>query len=180
VWRWSQANQEFEALTGLESFDAAIEAGADLDPLRLGSPPNGYVQAALDFARLELAVACDVNFLFRSNAGMGLADRDVGMAGPCIPGDSNDNGVADLAESDAACDTDDQCPAGGSCREGRCEAPEYVLGAGEVVQGGAFTCETVPWRAPYRTSGQWVFGLALALGLWRMARREAQQGPGGS
>ena len=97
VWRWSEANQEFEALPGLESFDAAIEAGTDLDPLRLGSPPNGYLQAALDFARLELAVSCDVNFLFRSNAGMGLADRDVGAAGPCVPGDSNDNGVADLA-----------------------------------------------------------------------------------
>lgn len=180
VWRWSEANQEFEALSGLDGFDAAIEAGADLDPLRLGSPPNGYLQAALNLARLEVAVSCDVNFLFRSNAGMGLADIDVGAAGPCVPGDSNDNGVADVAESNAACETDDQCPAEGSCREGRCVAPEYALGVGEVVQGGAFTCETVPWQAPYRARGLCLLGLALVLGLRRKARREAQQGSVGS
>ena len=112
---------------------------------------------------------------------MGIADLVVGVAGPCVPRDDNDNGLADIAETDAACTTDDQCPADGVCRDGQCEPParvvepgdgasqpgEVVLEPGDVVQGGAFSCEIIDPRS--KRSGAWLMlALALGAGLRRM------------
>jgi hypothetical protein len=170
AWRWEQAPSRFAAVNDLAPLEAATQAGVDLDPLRLNGLRNGYLQADLKFVPLELSVSCEANLLFRSTSGT-LVDRDLGRAGPCRPGDANDNDVADVAESNDPCDTDDQCPAGGSCRNGRCEVapggPEataseaFVLEPGEAVQGGALTCDSS--AAPMPASRQW-FGLA-ALGL---------------
>jgi hypothetical protein len=170
AWRWAQAPNRFAAVNDLAPLEAVTEAGVDLDPLRLNGLRNGYLQADLKFVPLELSVSCEANLLFRSTSGT-LIDRDLGRAGPCRPGDANDNAVADVAESNDPCDTDDQCPAGGSCRNGRCEvAPDgpeataseaFVLEPGEAVQGGALTCDSSAARMP--ASRQW-FGLA-ALGL---------------
>jgi hypothetical protein len=161
----------------------------DLDPLRLNAPQNGYIQTSLRFAPLELGVRCEANLLVRSASGDTLRDRDLGRAGPCVPGDDDDNGVADVAEPDTTCQMDSQCPADGTCRNGRCEAPEQPptpgsggdgsgsagdsgdgvprsLPEGEVVQGGAFTCATAARPA----AGGGLLGLFALLGLSALCR----------
>ncbi len=177
VWRWSDAKRVFEELTELEPLDVLTEAGSDVDPLGLGRAQTGYLQTTLSLEPLALSVGCDVSFLFRSAGATGLADRDVGAAGPCRAGDANENGVSDLAEIDAACMSDDECPADGSCEDGRCRAPELVLGSGEAVEGGAFTCEVRPPR-PAPPWGRIVFGVGLTLSmiLWRGSRRQRHGG----
>ena len=170
AWSWAQAPGRFQPLGDLDPLEAVTEAGTDLDPLRLNGPRNGYVQTDLKLAPIQLGVGCEANLLFRSTSGT-LSDGDLGRVGPCRPGDANGNDVADVAETDAACDTDDQCPAGGSCVDGRCEVPAvapaatageaFVLEPGEAVQGGALTCDSA--AAPVPASRHWL-GLG-ALGL---------------
>jgi hypothetical protein len=171
VYRHDEANDVFEAIDDLEALDMVTDSGNDLDPLRLGSPQNGYLQVALDLMPLSLRVSCDVDFLFRSSAGMDIADRDVGAIGPCVPADENENGLADLAETDAACTSDEQCPARGACRGGQCRAPELVVDPGEVVQGGALSCEMTSSRASWPHA--WlIVGLALSAALRRRIAHE--------
>ena len=180
AWRWQPPNGmgggsgnlgSYQALADLEPLHAQTELGADLDPLRLNAPQNGYVQLALDLEPVQLGVRCEAQLLFRSISG-NLRDGDVGRAGPCVPGDDNDNGVADVAEPDSSCSRDDQCPAGGSCTDGKCVAPDAdpdaVLAEGEVVQGGAFTCASA--RVPGGEASWLAIGAlsaALALSRWR-------------
>lgn len=182
VHRFSAASGEFEEITELEPLELSAETGAHLDPLRLAAPENGYVQLALTLAPVGLAVTCEADFLFRSSGSMGLADLDVGVAGPCVPRDDNDNGLADVAETDAACTSDDQCPADGICRDGQCEPPAAVgggdearVGPGEVVQGGAFSCEVIAARPP-RQSGWLLAALALGAALRRTRGRRMPRG----
>jgi hypothetical protein len=184
LFRFSEANGVFEEIADREPLEIIAETGTHLDPLRLGAPENGYVQATLTFQPLGLAATCDANFLFRSVGSMGIADLDVGVVGPCVPRDDNDNGLSDVAETDAACTTDDQCPADGVCRDGQCEPPARVeepgeavgVAPGEVVQGGAFSCEIVDPR-PRRSSTWLLLALALGVGLRRAtARRTRREG----
>jgi hypothetical protein len=178
AWRWQAGNGNrnggmgsYQALTDLEPLHAQSELGTDLDPLRLNAPQNGYVQLAADLEPIQLGIRCEAQLLFRSSSG-NLRDRDVGSAGPCIPGDENDNGVADVAEPESSCTSDEQCPAGGACTDGQCVAPDAVLAAGEVVQGGAFTCASarVP-GAETRWLGIGALSAALALSRWRRRGR---------
>lgn len=175
VFRFDDVNDAFEELEDLQPLQLVGEAGTDLDPLRLGPPENGYVQLGLRFGSLALRVTCDADFLFRSSGSMGVADLDIGVVGPCIPRDDNDNGLADVAETDAACTTDDQCPADGVCRDGRCQAPAVVVGPGEVVQGGAFSCGVAGRRS--KRSVAWLLGgVALAAGLRRRSDGMSRRG----
>jgi hypothetical protein len=191
AWRWTPGNGNgngnmaaYQVVSDLEALEALTELGSDPDPLRLNAPRNGYVQASLKFQPLDLSVACEANLLFRSTSGMNLRDRDVGRAGPCLPGDANDNDVADVAESRASCATDAQCPGGGTCRAGQCEVPpgevvpgpgEAVLAPGEVVQGGAFTCSAA---APSRGQHPWwslaLLGVLIGSSRWRRSRRSGK------
>lgn len=192
VFRYSDANNQFEEIIEREPLEIVAEAGAHLDPLRLVSLENGYVQAALTLVPLGLAVTCEADFLFRSSGSMGVADLDVGVAGPCVPRDDNDNGLADVAETDAACTTDDQCPADGACQDGQCQPParvgdpgeagepgeEVVVEPGEVVQGGAFSCAVLDVRSS--RPGAWLL-VALALGAaLRRLRGPTSRGARGS
>jgi hypothetical protein len=180
AWRWQPPNGmgngnggmgSYQPLSDLEPLHAQSELGTDLDPLRLNAPQNGYVQLAADLAPLQLGIRCEAQLLFRSTSG-NLRDRDVGSAGPCIPGDDDDNGVADVAEPDSSCTSDEQCPAGGACTDGKCVAPAAVLAGGEVVQGGAFTCASARVPAgPTRWLGIGALSAALALSRWRRRGR---------
>jgi hypothetical protein len=183
AWRWQAGNGmgggngnlgSYQALPDLEVLHPQPELGADLDPLRLNARQNGYVQLAVDLEPIHLGVRCEAQLLFRSTSG-NLRDRDVGSVGPCVPGDDDRNGVADVAEPDASCSNDAQCPAGGTCTDGKCvtpdaaaDDPDAVLAEGEVVQGGAFTCASarVP-GADERWLGLSVLGAALGLCRWR-------------
>jgi hypothetical protein len=192
AWRWQAGNGmgngngnmgSYLALTDLEPLHAQTELGTDLDPLRLNAPQNGYVQLAVDLEPIHLGVRCEAQLLFRSISG-NLRDRDVGSAGPCIPGDQDGNGVADVAEPDASCTSDEQCPADGKCTDGRCVAPDGVLApdgaltpdgvlaSGDVVQGGAFTCASARVPAgPTRWLGLGALSVALGLSRWRRRGR---------
>jgi hypothetical protein len=181
AWRWQAGNGmgngnmgSYQALSDLEPLHAQTELGADQDPLRLNARENGYIQLAVDLEPIHLGVGCEAQLLFRSTSG-NLRDRDVGSVGPCVPGDDDHNGVADVAEPDARCTSDSQCPAGGTCTNGKCVTPDApasdpdaALAEGEVVQGGAFTCASA--RLP-GADGRWlgisVLGAALALSRWR-------------
>jgi len=180
AWRWQPPagggggngnTGSYQAPTDLEPLHFQTELGTDLDPLRLNAQQNGYVQLAIDLEPIHLGVRCEAQLLFRSISGT-LRDRDVGSAGPCIPGDDNDNGVADLAEPESSCTSDEQCPVRGTCSDGKCVAPDAVLAGGEVVQGGAFTCASAQLpggRA--RWLGIGALSAALALSCWRRRGR---------
>ncbi len=176
VWRWQEPGQRYEPVEELDELELVIEAGADRDPLDIGEPPNGYLQATFDPRPLDVSGTCAVELLIRASDGLEGGDSDVGERGPCRPGDSDANGVADIAEIDAGCDSDEQCPAGGSCVEGVCRSPELVLGAGEVVRGGAFACSA--GSAPRSAASAWLAGLAaLAFVLGRRAlKRDTERG----
>jgi hypothetical protein len=180
AWRWTPGTGNganaaaYRPLTDLEPLHAQAEVGTDLDPLRLNAPENGYVQLALDFEPLQLSIRCQAKLLFRSSSGTLLRDRDIGRAAPCLPGDANHNGVADVAEpDDASCTSDAQCPGGGSCSDGRCQAQPFVLAPGEVVQGGALTCDSA--AAPLGARSRWfaIAALAALLGSCRLRRWRA-------
>jgi len=175
AWRWTPGNGNgngnaggYDSINDLVPFHAQPERGIDLDPLQLNAAENGYIQLALDFEPLQLSVRCDARLLFRAASGT-LRDSDVGRAGPCVPGDANDNGVADVAESDAPCSSDSQCPAGGSCDDGKCGAPAIVVTPGEVVQGGALTC-AVSGPLGARPPGFGMGALGALLGASRLRR----------
>jgi hypothetical protein len=196
AWRWTPGNgngsnaSAYRPLADLEPLHAVTEGGTDLDPLKLNAAANGYVQLALDIEPIQLSVRCDANLLFRSTSGS-LRDRDLGRAGPCVPGDANDNGLADVAEPDDSCTTDSQCPAGGSCKDAKCVAPafvlapgcqdancvapEFVLAPGEQVQGGALTCGV---SAPLGAHPRWfaVAALGVLLGASRLRRLRRGRG----
>jgi hypothetical protein len=180
AWRWTPGTGNganaaaYRPLSDLEPLHAHTEIGTDLDPLRLNAAENGYVQLALDFEPLALSVRCEANLLFRSIGSTLLRDLDVGRAGPCVPGDADDNGVADVAEpDDARCTSDAQCPAGGICSDGQCAAAPLVLAPGERVQGGAFTCNSSagPLGAHARWSALALFGTLLGVSRLRRWRR---------
>jgi hypothetical protein len=180
AWRWTPGNgsganaSAYRPLTDLEPLHAQTELGTDLDPLRLNAPENGYVQLALDLEPLALSVRCEANLLFRSIGGTNLRDLDVGRAGPCVPGDADDDGVADVAEPDnASCTSDAQCPADGTCRDGHCQAEPLVLAPGEVVQGGAFTCNSSGAPLGARTRWSALAALGALLGASRLRRWQA-------
>jgi hypothetical protein len=183
AWRWTPGNgngngngntSAYQPVTNVEPLHAATERGVDLDPLRLTAAENGYVQLALDVEPIQLHARCAAKLLFRSTSGT-LRDRDLGRAGPCVPGDGNHNGLADVAEPDASCTTDSQCPADGSCDDGKCVAPGIVVAPGEVVQGGALTCGL---SGPHGAGPRWlsVAALGMLFGSGRVRRLRAGRG----
>jgi hypothetical protein len=179
AWRWNDAARSFEPLADTTDLQASTEAGSDLDPLRLRVLQNGYLQAALRFGPLDLTRRCQVDLLVRSSDEQGQGDLDVGRLGPCVPGDLNENGLADVAETEAACTTSDQCPAGGACVEGQCRAPALILAEAERVQGGAFTCGLSPGgSSQLGGSGSWALGLlgVLFASVRRVAGRRQARG----
>jgi MYXO-CTERM domain-containing protein len=190
IWQYTNGTGQFESQDLLD-FSVLSEDGEDLDPLRLVSDRHGYVQAAVLAEPLQLALACEATLLFRSTDTMGLADLDVGQAGPCVPGDSNGNSVADIAEAatETACDTDAQCVGDSRCTEGVC-SPIGGPGGGDsvpatgdpldpdlVVQGGALTCAVEPSKtAPSGWGDAWwvLAGLGIAAGRRRSAGGRGQ------
>lgn len=201
VWRWQDDSSAYEPIADLQPLDLEIETGTDRDPLGLGSPPNGYTQVALDVSSLGIPTTCAVNLLFRATNAEGLTDRDVGSGGPCIPNDVDQNGLPDIAEPDAGCSSDDQCPAEGECVDSRCVAPAggapcsadddcsprdrciegacraepLALGPDESVQGGALACQassaSPAGSARVALGVAWLLLVAAAAALRGLARR---------
>jgi hypothetical protein len=190
AWRWTEMPDRFEALSDLAPLDAVAEFGVDEDPLLLGFDRHTYRQVNVELSGLELDADCDAQLSFWASDGAMLIDRELGEVAPCVSADANDNGLADVAESDASCTLDSQCPAGGVCRESRCVPPTAApgtagaggesgavqLAAGEVVQGGALSCSLRSALARVRNRDVLAllalsFGMAVRRARWSRRRR---------
>jgi outer membrane protein OmpA-like peptidoglycan-associated protein len=125
VWSWDAEAGAYAPLD-LGPLAALAESGVDTDPLRVFDATHGYLQVALDLARLGIAPRCNANLLWRSaTTDDGASDLDVGELAPCGYVDADENHVSDALEVQAACERDEQCPADGLCVEQRCLYPGY-------------------------------------------------------
>ncbi|HMA96502.1 MAG TPA: hypothetical protein VKP30_27645 [Polyangiaceae bacterium] len=100
------------------------ESGVFLDPLRVGVRDHGYVQATITQSLLGINGQCQARFFVRTTnqtQNLGSGDLNVGEVVACVPVDTDQNSVPDIVEPDRyRCTSNDQCPAGGICRDGRC------------------------------------------------------------
>jgi hypothetical protein len=99
---------------------AAAEAGTFLDPIRLNGDVHGYLQGKVNLDVVGLTQACSANLYVRTTNNTGKGDLEVGQIAPCVPADSNQNGVPDPIEQAGGCTTDAQCANGGVCVNGAC------------------------------------------------------------
>lgn len=126
IWEWDDAQMEFTEIQGNPTA-ASAEVGTDLDPIRVGASDHGYLQGTVDLDVVGLTEACDAELFVRSTNSspmLGEGDLNVGMRLPCIPSDPNNNGIPDVAEPQAECTNDNECPSGGVCVNGRCALPD--------------------------------------------------------
>ncbi len=118
VWEWD----------GVEWVDAGVppnrvdsEIGTDVDPILLGAPTHGYLQAMIDFGVAGLDASCNADLYFRSTNGDG-GDLEIGEVVQCVPRDANGDQVPDvLLPPDCVDDAD--CPGDGVCAAGACVIP---------------------------------------------------------
>jgi len=122
LWAWDEQAGEF-AVAMVTPNEADAESGEDIDPITSSGDEHGYMQGWIELDLVGLDAACAANLYFRSlneTAGLGDGDLEVGLVGPCRPGDSNNDGVPDRIVPDERCSTDEQCPANAICIDGRC------------------------------------------------------------
>ncbi len=151
LWHYNAGTMAFDA-ENLNPNDATAEAGVDTDPILLGSSTHGYLQVAINHAKVGLAPACQARLYFRSldAGGSGPSDADVGESAPCIAVDGNNDGVPDVLVPEQGCTSDAQCPFYGICVDGRCvvgrpcDGPEDCA-SGEVCDDGR--CVAAPGGA---------------------------------
>lgn len=131
LWTW-QRNQY--TVAPLQPARATGEAGADVDPIRIGAPAHGYLQASVELRLVGVTEACDANLYVRSvndTPSLGAGDLEVGQLGTCVAADANGNGVPDVLVPKTGCTSDAQCAGGGICQAGQC-----VLATPCVANGG--------------------------------------------
>lgn len=120
VWAWQAGG--FQTVN-VPPAQIGGESGSHLDPIRVGDDAHGYIQLSVTLAQVGVTPACDVNLYFRTTnetAALGAGDLEVGTVGPCVPADSNNDGIPDLSVPPGSCSSDAQCPNGGRCVSGKC------------------------------------------------------------
>jgi hypothetical protein len=125
LWSWDATQTLFIGSSPAPA-QAVAEVDQDIDPIQINSDAHGYAQAAVDLALVGLTPACLANFYIRSSnttAGLGKGDLQVGQVAPCIPADTNSDGIPDIVIPSGPCTSDDQCPANGICVDGKCIVP---------------------------------------------------------
>ena len=125
VWEWNDAQSQYDSVA-VPPLDAGAEVGTDVDPILVGEAEHGYLQAAVDLDVVGLTSACDANLFVRSvnSTGMlGDGDLEVGMRVSCVARDTNGNGIPEVAEPTARCQSDAEWPASGICLDGQCVSP---------------------------------------------------------
>jgi hypothetical protein len=127
VWDWQTAMNAFVRMVP-PAAQGAGESGQDRDPIEINGDLHGYRQGSVVHALLDVTAACNAILYFRSvEVGGELGDLDIGIAGPCVPVDANDDDVPDVVVPPDGCTADDQCPNDGVCVEGRCVVPEACI-----------------------------------------------------
>lgn len=123
AWAWSEETSAFEAF---DLTDVEVEAGTDIDPIRIGQDTRAYLQLRVPLTSVGLTGACEAPLFVRSvnetPASLGDGDLDVGLL-RCVPEGASDREPPAPLASAADCTEDAQCPGDGLCVEGRCVAP---------------------------------------------------------
>jgi hypothetical protein len=142
VWKWDGAQWATE---NVPPNQIVPEASTDTDPILIGDPVHGYIQAKIALSVVELTAACNANLYVRSSnetGGLGAGDLEVGQVGSCIPTDANNNGVPDpLEDATKDCTSDDHCPGDGLCQNGKCIFPLPCLENADCKLAG-YVCTT--------------------------------------
>lgn len=124
VWQWSPTALDYELV---EDLAAEVEAGTDVDPLRIGAPTRAYLQLRLPLADVGLDAGCSGRLFVRSlNEGspmLGDGDLDVGRDARCVPVDDPEREVPEVLVPEDECTEDAQCPGEGLCIDGECLLP---------------------------------------------------------
>jgi hypothetical protein len=146
LWQWSAAPPGYTDVGAAAIARTTVEAGTDLDPLRLIGRDHDYLQGVVDLAYVGLTELCQARFLLRTvsdTPGLGNGDLDVGSVGPCRPIDTNADNIPDLVTQAVPgwrCQTDTDCPGGGICAGGQCVLAPPCVTAADC--GADETCDT--------------------------------------
>lgn len=122
VWTWDDGPGAWVLDDTIGMPEAVGEAESDLDPIRIGPPNRGYVQARIDQSLIGLTPACDARLYVRSvnDDTADTSDLDVGLEFDCEPADVDLDGIPDVVVPDQECATDEDCPFDGICITGVC------------------------------------------------------------
>jgi hypothetical protein len=144
LWQWGGAPPAYSRVAAALA-RTTVEAGTDLDPLRLNGRDHGYLQGVVDLAEIGLTELCQARFLLRTVSdapGLGNGDLDVGSVGPCRPIDGNGDAIPDLVTQAVPgwrCQANTDCPGGGICVGGRCALAPPCVTAADC--GASETCD---------------------------------------
>jgi MYXO-CTERM domain-containing protein len=121
VWRWNSMVNQYQTSVFTVSA-SAVEIGADLDPLQLGSPNHGYVQISVPLKLVGITESCQARFQLRTlhDNTPTTSDLDVGQPAACVNEDKNQDKIPDILIPISPCSETNPCPAGGVCTEGSC------------------------------------------------------------
>lgn len=139
VWTFGVTPGAYAPVT-VPDGQVVAEVGVDADPILIGAARRGYVQGSIELGVVGLSVACDANLYFRSVSdvpSLGPGDLDIGIDAPCVPGDSDTDGVPDVIVPPSGCVRDADCAGRGVCVNRRCVLPvpcgdDLDCDAGEV------------------------------------------------
>src|SRR5688572_10956070 len=123
VWTWDNPSSSWVLNPDVVAPEGESEAEVDVDSILVGAASHGYVQASIDQSLLGLDPACDARLFIRSLDASTADTNNFDVETPCIPSDTNDDGVPDILVPEG-CTSDDQCPFGGVCVDGECVLTE--------------------------------------------------------
>lgn len=126
LFEWDEQRSRWRTLP-LQPGELAVEAGIDVDPLRIGDNDRAYLQLALEHAVSGLDATCSARLFVRTfddtSTGTRFGDLNVGTSNSCVAIDSNANDVPDVLETASGCRDDADCPGDGICLDsGACLA----------------------------------------------------------
>ena len=117
-WEWDEQRSRWSEIT-LNANEIDVEAGIDIDPIRIGDDSRGYLQFGVVHAITGLESDCAARIFVRSfNDAMtaNYGDLNVGVDNLCVAADTNANNTPDVLENpDTGCTSDADCPGDGVC-----------------------------------------------------------------
>jgi hypothetical protein len=145
---WSLSNGNVFAPVTLNTDEVIVERGRAVDPLRIGTNERGYLQAAIQLARVGINSQCEARFFVRAtndNAVLGKGDLDIGRFEGCLASDENRDAVPDPLEPTYECSNVIECAGDAVCWNGRCWVAPTCIDAGDCSP--TESCENGQCRA---------------------------------